>query len=77
MASRAPSDKSIEARSGETSGNSMMNMRLKAFFSDRSGATAIEYALIASLIAIAIVSALTNLGARLSAEFSEVSRALK
>ena len=41
------------------------------------GATAIEYALIASLIAIALVVVLTNLGTQLSAEFSEVSSALK
>jgi pilus assembly protein Flp/PilA len=44
---------------------------------DDSGATAIEYALIASLIAVALVTILTNLGAALSAEFSEVSGALK
>jgi pilus assembly protein Flp/PilA len=54
-----------------------MNTRLTAFVRDQSGATAIEYAMIASMIAIAIVSALQSLGARLSAEFSEVSRALK
>ncbi len=51
--------------------------RLKAFCVEESGATAIEYALIASLIAIALVTILTNLGTRLSAEFSEVSSALK
>ena len=50
---------------------------LKAFFNDDAGATAIEYALIASLIAIALVTILTNLGTQLSAEFSEVSSALK
>jgi pilus assembly protein Flp/PilA len=50
---------------------------LKSFFNDDAGATAIEYALIASLIAIALVTILTNLGTQLSAEFSEVSSALK
>jgi pilus assembly protein Flp/PilA len=50
---------------------------LKSFFNDEAGATAIEYALIASLIAIALVTILTNLGTQLSAEFSEVSSALK
>jgi pilus assembly protein Flp/PilA len=50
---------------------------LKVFASDDRGATAIEYALIASLIAIAMVTILTNLGTRLSKEFSEVSSALK
>lgn len=47
------------------------------FLSDNSGATAIEYALIASLLAIVLVGVLSNLGTRLSAEFSEVSAALK
>jgi len=51
--------------------------KLKLFLSDDSGATAIEYALMSSLIAIAILAALTNLGTRLSSEFSEVSSALK
>jgi pilus assembly protein Flp/PilA len=50
---------------------------LKVFVSDESGATAIEYALIASLIAVALVTILTNLGTALSTEFSEVSGVLK
>jgi pilus assembly protein Flp/PilA len=47
------------------------------FLSDESGATAIEYALISSLIAITIILSLTYLGSQLSNEFSEVSSALK
>jgi pilus assembly protein Flp/PilA len=54
-----------------------MTKRIRAFLSDESGATAIEYAIIASLIAIAIVPALTNLGKKLSSEFAEVSSNLK
>ena len=54
-----------------------MLRRVKCFALDNQGATAIEYALIASLIAIALVTILNNLGARLSKEFSEVSSALK
>jgi pilus assembly protein Flp/PilA len=50
---------------------------LKLFKSDESGATAIEYALIASLIAIALVAILGSLGSQLSTVFSEVSSALK
>ena len=49
---------------------------LKAFVGNESGATAIEYALIASLIAVALVGALTSLGTRLSSEFAEVSSKL-
>ena len=44
---------------------------------DESGATAIEYALISSLIAIFIIGSLQVLGTKLSTEFSEVSNALK
>ena len=54
-----------------------MMKSLKAFVGNESGATAIEYALIASLIAVALVTILTNLGTRLSGEFSEISAALK
>ena len=50
---------------------------LKAFVSNESGATAIEYALIASLIAVALVTVLTSLGTSLSTEFSEISGVLK
>ena len=50
---------------------------LKAFVGNESGTTAIEYALIASLIAVALVGILTSLGTRLSSEFSEISTALK
>ena len=44
---------------------------------DENGATAIEYALISSLIAIFIIGSLQVLGTKLSAEFSEVGAALK
>jgi len=54
-----------------------MLRHVKRFLVDDKGATAIEYALIASLIAIALVNVLTKLGTKLSAEFSEVSSALK
>jgi pilus assembly protein Flp/PilA len=50
---------------------------LKSFSTDEAGATAIEYALIASLIAVFIIGALSVLGTSLSSEFGEVSGALK
>jgi pilus assembly protein Flp/PilA len=56
---------------------STMQSLLKSFWGSDAGATAIEYALIASRIAIALVAILTGLGSQLSAEFSEVSGALK
>ena len=54
-----------------------MNRLIRSFIADNSGATAIEYALIASLIAIAIIPALSNLDKKLSSEFLEVGSALK
>jgi pilus assembly protein Flp/PilA len=54
-----------------------MIMALRTFLSDQDGATAIEYALIASLIAVFIVGALSALGTSLSSEFAEVGSALK
>ena len=50
---------------------------VRNFASDASGATAIEYALLSSLIAIFIVGALQSLGTKLSSEFAEVGSALK
>ncbi len=53
-----------------------MSKIIRSYFEDETGATAIEYALIASLIAVALVGALSALGTRLSSEFAEVSKAL-
>jgi pilus assembly protein Flp/PilA len=45
--------------------------------SDQSGATAIEYGLIAAGIAIAIITAVNSVGTALNANFGKVSTALK
>ena len=58
-------------------GSDVMIRSIKSFMANESGATAIEYALMASLLALALVAVLTNLGKRLSSEFSEISSALK
>jgi pilus assembly protein Flp/PilA len=50
---------------------------LKNFVADESGVTAIEYALIASLIAVFIIGSLSALGTKLSSEFAEVGGNLK
>ena len=50
---------------------------LKKFIGNESGATAIEYALIASLIAVAIIVSITVLGTQLQNTFNEVSSNLK
>ncbi|HEX2136825.1 MAG TPA: Flp family type IVb pilin [Microvirga sp.] len=41
-----------------------------SFVKDESGATAIEYALIAVLIAVAIVTAATSIGGKLNSTFT-------
>ena len=46
---------------------------LSSFVHDESGATAIEYALIAALIAIVIVTAVTSVGSKLSSTFTAVA----
>ena len=53
-----------------------MNM-LKNFAKNESGATAIEYGLIASLIGVAIIGALTSLGGGLNATFTGVKNKLR
>ncbi len=44
--------------------------------SDRKGVTALEYGLIASLVAIAIIASLTSLGTALKTTFSTVAASL-
>ena len=46
------------------------------FMKNEQGATAIEYGLIASLIAVAIVGVLVTLGPKLQGVFTSVSNAL-
>ena len=50
---------------------------IKKLMVNDSGATAIEYALIASLIAVSIIVSLTVLGSQLQNTFNEVSSNLK
>jgi pilus assembly protein Flp/PilA len=54
-----------------------MRRTLIAFLKDDSGATAIEYGLIASGIALAIIPVITGLGTHLKTTFSTLSSALK
>jgi len=47
------------------------------FLSDDTGATAIEYGLIAAGISLAIIAAVNGLGTNLSGVFSSVNNSLK
>lgn len=49
---------------------------LWAFMDDESGATAIEYGLIAGLIAVVIITAVTAIGTKLTAKFDAVNTGL-
>ena len=46
------------------------------FLKDQSGATAIEYGLIAALIAVIIIGAVSTVGTKLSTTFSTVAGSL-
>lgn len=50
-----------------------MSNILKSFIRDESGATAIEYGLIASLIGVAVIAGVRALGTNLSGTFAKVS----
>jgi pilus assembly protein Flp/PilA len=54
-----------------------MTQLLKSFARDESGATAIEYGLIAALIAVVVIGAVTAVGTNLSAKFNNISNAVK
>ncbi len=46
---------------------------LARFMEDESGATAIEYGLIAALISITIITAATSIGSGIQSKFAEVA----
>lgn len=46
---------------------------VKSFLNNESGATAIEYGLIAALIAVAAIAAMSTLGSKLNSTFTNVS----
>jgi pilus assembly protein Flp/PilA len=47
------------------------------FLQDESGATAIEYALIAAGIALAIITAVNGVGSKLSSKFDAINNSLR
>ena len=54
-----------------------MSNLFSRFVRDESGATAIEYGLIAALIAVVIIGALTSIGGNLNAVMNKVAGNLK
>lgn len=53
-----------------------MRKTLRRLYDNKSGATAIEYSLIAALIAIAAIAAMSQLGESLSGTFTSVATKL-
>jgi pilus assembly protein Flp/PilA len=47
------------------------------FATDESGATAIEYGLIAALISVVIIGVLSTIGTRLSTKFNQIATQLQ
>ena len=52
-------------------------LKLKRLIRNNKGATAIEYGLIAALIAVAAITAMQGLGTSLKSTFNNVSSAMK
>jgi pilus assembly protein Flp/PilA len=50
---------------------------LNRFAADESGATAIEYSLIAALVSVAIITVLGTVGTQLTAVFTKIGNSLK
>ncbi len=53
-----------------------MTKFITKFVKDESGATAIEYGLIAALIAVVIISAITAMGGAMKSKFNTVAVAM-
>jgi pilus assembly protein Flp/PilA len=54
-----------------------MKNLISRFVKDQSGATAIEYGLIAAGISLAIIAAVNGLGSKLSTNFNSINTSLK
>ena len=53
-----------------------MKNLVSRFAADQSGATAIEYGLIAGLISVVIITALTTIGTNINKKFTNIGNAL-
>ena len=62
---------------GRSEGSICSVKTVRRFLADETGATAIEYGLIAAGIALAIIASVTGLGTKLSTKFGTVSTSLR
>lgn len=61
---------------GELSSGVHVMKFINTLFRDKTGATAIEYGLIAALIAVAAIAAMQGIGGQLSATFNSTSSSM-
>jgi pilus assembly protein Flp/PilA len=47
--------------------------KIRSFFQDECGASAVEYGLLVSLIAVVIITAVTSLGTSVSGKFNQAA----
>lgn len=75
------SDVGAGERANENADDNLEEPDMKTLYSrfikDESGATAIEYGLIAALIAVVLITVLTNLGGELNTTFQKIDDAVK
>jgi pilus assembly protein Flp/PilA len=67
----------MSVRSGTTITEAVLKRLFLRFLSDNSGATAIEYGLIAAGISLAIIAAVNGLGSNLNTAFTSINTSLK
>jgi pilus assembly protein Flp/PilA len=67
----------LRVSSQRRKGDTIMKNTLKKFLADETGATAIEYGLIAAGIALAIITVVNGMGSKLSSKFGSISASLK
>jgi pilus assembly protein Flp/PilA len=72
----SPCDARLGAELNGTQGDRIMVI-LKSFLRDESGATAIEYGLIAAGISVAIITVVQGLGTKLADTFTNITTAIK
>lgn len=58
-------------------GEELMRTLIARFVKDESGATAIEYGLIAALVSVVAIGALTTIGGNLKSTFEEIGTTLQ
>jgi pilus assembly protein Flp/PilA len=75
---RTPRNDPTRTSRGSTKEKTMRTLlnNLKALAKDERGVTALEYGLIAGLVAVVIVTSVTTLGTKLAATFTAISAAL-